>query len=83
LVAENRTQLWMFAVDLDKVGTADPSYAPFWLPYQDIEDASLSPYWTETIPCAQDPQGGCVGCVGQESCVVTGDTCQCRADEVR
>ncbi|MEZ4374028.1 MAG: hypothetical protein R3B07_24610 [Polyangiaceae bacterium] len=77
-LASDETQLWMFAVDVSKVGSGDPSYPPFWLPYQDFEDGSLTAYWTETLPCQADPQGGCAGCVGSETCVIRADnTCHC------
>jgi hypothetical protein len=84
LLTEGRVQLWMFAVDASKAGSGDPSYAPIWLPYQDFEDESLAPYFTEVLPCNLDPNGGCGGCIeGLETCVVTGSTCECRADQVR
>ncbi len=67
-LASGQTQLWMFAVDTSRAGSGDPSYAPVWLPYQDVTDGSLTPYWTETLPCQNDPMGGCAGCVGEESC---------------
>ena len=73
-----RSQLWMFAVDTSKLGTSDPSYAPIWLPYQDISDSSFTPYWTETLPCTSDPKGGCKGCVDGEECLVDDmNNCKC------
>jgi len=70
------SQLWMFAIDLRRSG--DPSYAPIWLPYQELDDGSLTPYWTEKIPCRSDPMGGCAGCVGEEECVnEPGGGCHC------
>ena len=80
-LSHGENQIWMFAVDTTKLGSSDPSYAPVWLPYQDIEDGSLSPYWTETLPCDVDPQGSCAGCVAGETCVVNeqANTCECQA----
>ena len=73
-----RSQLWMFAVDTSKLGTGDPSYAPIWLPYQDVSDSSFTPYWTETLPCTSDPKGGCKGCVDGEECLVDDmNNCKC------
>lgn len=77
------TQLWLFAVDVSKIGTDDPSYAPIWIPYQDPTDASLSPYWTEVIPCYAQAGGVCSGCVAGETCFVSTDnTCSCRNENV-
>jgi hypothetical protein len=74
----NRSQLWMFAVDTGKLGSGDPSYAPIWLPYQDLGDSSFTPYWTETLPCTSDPAGGCKGCVADEVCLVdNANNCKC------
>lgn len=74
-LASGQTQLWMFAVDVTAAG--DPSFAPVWLPYQDVDDGSLTPYWTETLPCSADPTG-CEGCVGTESCVINSEgECYC------
>jgi hypothetical protein len=75
---DGHSQLWLFAIDVSRSG--DPSYPPIWLPYQELLDGSLSPYWTTRLPCQADPQGGCSGCVGEEACQVTGDTCFCSAD---
>jgi hypothetical protein len=80
-----KSQLWMFAVDTSKVGSAtDPSFSPIWLPYQDENDGALTPYWTETLPCEIDANGACSGCVAGERCTVTtGNRCECRAEDVR
>lgn len=73
------TQLWMFAVDTSKLGQGDPSSAPIWLPYQDLTDGSLTPFWTEVLPCSADADGGCKGCTGGEQCVVDNakNSCHC------
>jgi len=70
----DQTQLWMFGVDTNRAG--DPSFEPFWLPYQDTADGSLSPYWTETLPCNIDG-GTCNGCLDSEACLVVQNTNQC------
>jgi hypothetical protein len=48
-------QLWMSAIDLSKAdqGTGDPSYAPFWLPFQDPTTNNHSAVWTEMVQCTQ------------------------------
>jgi hypothetical protein len=74
-------QLWMAAVDMNRAAAGDPSYAPFWVPYQDVKEKNVEPYWTEILACAKDPSGGCKGCVGGEECkvdVLTND-CFCEA----
>ncbi len=77
-LSKGRAQLWMFAVDVTKLGNGDPSSAPIWLPHQDLTDESFTPYWTEVLPCEFDPQGGCQGCVGSEQCVAgPNNQCQC------
>jgi len=73
-----RKQLWMFGIDTSQAG--DPSYAPFWIPYQEYEDvANLAPYWTETPPC-DTSSGTCEGCLEKEVCAVNRQTQECRCD---
>ncbi len=79
------SQLWMFAVDTDRLASGgDPSYSPIWLPFQDPSDLSLTPYWTEELPCQSDAVGGCSGCVAGEVCEVdSANHCQCVASVVK
>ncbi|HEX4517623.1 MAG TPA: hypothetical protein VGH87_00645 [Polyangiaceae bacterium] len=44
-------QLWVMAIDLTKMasGTADPSFAPFWVPGQSIHAQYVSPQWTKAV----------------------------------
>jgi hypothetical protein len=44
-------QLWVMALDLTKLhaGTADPSFAPFWIPGQSINAQYVSPQWTKAV----------------------------------
>jgi hypothetical protein len=73
-----RAQLWMAAIDLEKLGQGDPSFAPIWLPHQDNSDENFTPYWTEILPCDVDASGGCKGCVGSERCIVDqANQCHC------
>ena len=76
-------QLWMCAVDVSKLGSGEPSSAPIWLPYQDVADGSLTPYWTETLPCTVDAQGGCAGCMGEERCMQDTLTNECHCETIR
>jgi hypothetical protein len=78
LTPSSDSQLWMFGVDTSV--TPDPSYAPFWLPWQSIDAGSLAPYWTEALPCNADVgTGSCEGCLEVERCVVNPDdnSCSC------
>ena len=44
-------QLWVMAIDIAKMqsGTADPSFAPFWIPGQSIHAQYVSPQWTKAV----------------------------------
>jgi hypothetical protein len=53
-------QLWMAAIDLDRLGDPDPSTAPVWLPFQNLRENNLQATWAEGIPCAPGlPEMGC------------------------
>jgi hypothetical protein len=83
VLSRGRAQLWMFAIDTSKLGSGDPSFAPIWLPHQDLTDQNFTPYWTEVLPCDVDADGGCMGCVGSERCVVDqNNRCECRTVSV-
>ena len=62
VVGDNvRPQLWMSAIDLGKASTAsgDPSFQPFWLPFQDPSQANHSGIWTTEVACTTGGTGGC------------------------
>ncbi len=44
---DNRPQIWVTAFDLEaaSAGASDPSSAPFWLPFQDVETSNHIPAW--------------------------------------
>jgi hypothetical protein len=48
-------QLWLATIDLRKLGTADASSAPVWLPFQDLHEKNVLPTWVEhlTCPCGE------------------------------
>jgi hypothetical protein len=59
-------QLWLAAIDLSKLGAGgDPSYAPAWLPLQDVNDSNHLGFWTQKIGCTSDQQ---CGYDGQSNC---------------
>lgn len=40
-------QIWIGAIDKTKLkGAGDPSFAPVWMPGQDVSADNISPYWT-------------------------------------
>jgi hypothetical protein len=51
-----RPQIWMSAIDLGRAaqGAADPSYPPFWLPFQDPTQNNHETIWTEEVACNSD-----------------------------
>jgi hypothetical protein len=76
-------QLWLAAVDLrlldagdpsapatpPTADSSDPSWAPVWLPFQEVDQNNHLPFWTESLGCTQDADcgeaaicrdGGCV-----------------------
>jgi hypothetical protein len=62
-------QLWLAAIDVSKVsGGGDPSYAPAWLPLQDITDRNHLGFWTEKIGCTTDTQCGNDGQTNCDKC---------------
>lgn len=66
-----RRQLWVMAIDPDRVASGeDPSFAPYWLPGQDTHADDIAALWART---ACKPRG--------ESCTSSGECCsgECRA----
>jgi hypothetical protein len=53
-----RAQLWFAAVDLRRLSTGDPSWAPLWLPFQEVDQSNHIPLWTEVIGCITDADCG-------------------------
>jgi hypothetical protein len=63
-------QLWFAAIDVSKVaGGGDPSYAPAWLPMQDVTDKNHLGFWTEKITCTADTECGYDGKSNCDRCV--------------
>ncbi|MCS6916054.1 MAG: hypothetical protein RMK29_03805 [Myxococcales bacterium] len=63
----NNPQIWMAAVDLGKAEAQpdqDPSYAPFWLTFQKIDENNHLGTWTQDVACVTDDQ-----CPGEFHCV--------------
>ena len=45
-----RRQLWVTAINKSKLGQADPSSVPYWLPDQDVATQNMSAYWALPPP---------------------------------
>ena len=43
---DRKLHLWMAAVRLDDAAPGDPSYAPFWMPFQETGTMSIGAIWT-------------------------------------
>jgi hypothetical protein len=46
----SRRQMWVTAIDKSKLGTADPSRVPYWLPDQDPKTDNMSAFWALPPP---------------------------------
>ena len=63
----NNPQIWMAGVDLDVAQTKpdeDPSFAPFWLPFQNTTESNHLGTWTTDVACETNDQ-----CPGEFQCV--------------
>jgi hypothetical protein len=64
-----QTQLWMVAFDPARAAAGmDPSFPPFWLPFQDIGSGNHIGQWSVTVV-----RPTCVG-TGQSTCAA-GEVC--------
>jgi hypothetical protein len=61
-------QLWLAAVDVSKLASGDPSYAPVWLPLQDVNDKNHLGFWTEKIGCTTSAECGYDGRTNCDTC---------------
>ncbi|MCS6915677.1 MAG: hypothetical protein RMK29_03570 [Myxococcales bacterium] len=58
--SQRRPQLWMAAVDLGRAaaGQGDPSFAPFWLPFQELAERNHLAIWTQDLVCRSAAECG-------------------------
>ncbi|MES1185886.1 MAG: hypothetical protein ABUL60_18885 [Myxococcales bacterium] len=79
---DKQDQIWIAAIDPTQ---ADPSYAGFWAPFQNIADGNHRAFWTHT---SEDTQCRCVDICGDSldnDCNGTADEAgcsQCQAEEI-
>jgi hypothetical protein len=69
-------QLWMAAIDLAKAQAnpaEDPSYAPYWLTFQNLNESNHLATWTESVQCHDNTD-----CPGGFHCEMG----QCVSDDV-
>jgi hypothetical protein len=57
LLEQARPQLWMAGIDLRGLASGDPSFAPIWLPFQEVDQNNHLGYWTEKVICSLE--SGC------------------------
>ena len=69
--AQAHPQLWFSAIDLRNLASGDPSFAPIWLPFQEVTQNNHLGYWTEVITCVTGPSSA--GCDTNEQTCVAGN----------
>jgi hypothetical protein len=57
-------QLWMSVIDVDRLegaapGSVDPSAAPVWLPFQELNQRNHLGYWAEKVACDPEDELSC------------------------
>lgn len=82
-LGKEKQQLWVAAIDPAKLGSGDPSYAAFRLPFQLLDENNHRPFWAEDalLPCdgGPCPDGGAPDANPDVPCAFDGDDCSITA----